>query len=246
MNKLLVILLTLYALNISAQTSNFIPFPKVEGSWTYRYYGDQGEPGSYTSYSAKEDTLIHNKSYKKIITNGAYAGSYRDSNRVVYFIPDTSNTEYILYDFNLEKGDTIIHPFGGAVCSNDTVTVDFTDSVLISGKYHKTIFFSSMTNWIEGIGSLNYLLNPYQNACLSGNDILRCMTNDGSLYYDFCVSSVSDLELPRDALTIYPNPTHSDFQIQLKTGIINQVIITDIMGEVIVDNPKVNSNQIQT
>ena len=246
MRKLLIILLTLCALNVSSQTSNYVPFPAVEGFWTYRYYGDQGEPGGYTKYTTKEDTLINNISYKKLMlgVNG-YKGAYRDSNRVVYFIPDTSNIEYILYDFNLEAGDTIIHPFGGAACSNDTITVDYTDSVLISGKYHKTISFSSMANWIEGIGSLNYLLNPYQNLCLSGNDILRCMMNDSSLYYDQCVSSVSDLEIPNDALTIYPNPTHSGFQIQLKTGIINQVIITDIMGKVIVDNPEVNSNQIQ-
>ncbi len=66
MKKLLIILLTLCTLIVSAQTSSFIPFPTVEGSWTYRYYGDQGEPGYYTTYRAKEDTVIHNRSYKKI------------------------------------------------------------------------------------------------------------------------------------------------------------------------------------
>jgi hypothetical protein len=185
--------------------------------------------------------------YLKLNTNGAYAGAYRDSDRVVYFIPDTSNAEYVLYDFNLELGDTIIHPFGGAACSNDTVLVDHVDSILISGNYHKTILFSSMASWTEGIGSHNYLLYPYQNACLSGNDILRCMQSDNTYLWgganNFCITSVAENEKLNKELLIYPNPSNSDFKVSIGVGVIRQIIVLDVTGRVVLNQTPINQNQ---
>jgi hypothetical protein len=247
MKNALLIFITLCGLNATAQWVTPITFPTVDGHWTYRYYGDQGEPGDYKSYYTQGDTTINNTNYMKLGTNGQYAGAYRDSNRVVYFIPDTSIIEYVLYDFNLEVGDTIIHPFGNGNFSIDTITVWYTDSIIISGSYHKTISFSSMTEWVEGIGSLNYLLNPYDFAGVSGNDILRCMWNDGSLIYGatngYCTTSINETENVNSKLTIFPNPANSDFNIQLEEGTIQHVQIMDFTGKIILDHPKVNSKQ---
>ena len=243
MKNVLLIFITLCGLNATAQ----ITFPTVDGYWIYRYFGDQGEPGSYTYYYTEGDTSINNTDYIKLGTNGNYMGAYRDSNRVVYFIPDTSLTEYVLYDFNLEVGDTIIHPYGGGGFSTDTVTIWQTDTILIDGNSHKTISLSSMAHWIEGIGSQNYLLNPYDFAGLSGNDYLQCMMSDSSFIFGanngFCTTSINETENANSELNIFPNPANSNFQIQLEEGTIQRIQIMDITGKIILDYPQVNSKQ---
>lgn len=197
MNRLLFlfsIFLTIYA---NAQTSVYRPFPTNYGNWVYQYYDDLGIPtSSFTEYTLNGDTTIASVSYKKISMYSNYAGALRENNKIIYFVPDTSSNEYVLYDFNLNIGDTVINPFGGVYCENDTIIIQQVDSILASDGYHRQIHLGFYAVWIEGIGSIFYLLEPIKFPCLSGNDLLQCMASDSTFLYpsasSSCVLSVTE------------------------------------------------------
>ena len=176
--------------------------------------------------------------YKKIFVDSNYSGTLREYSKIIYFIPDTSSTEYLLYNFNLTVGDTIIHPFGGAVCTNDTLTVASVDSILLSDGYHKQFWFNpTAPYWIEGIGSIGYLLAPLQSLCVSGNDVLECMISDTSFHYPAnqtsCIISVNEHQKSLVDILIFPNPSNSTFTIDFNNADIHEIILTDLPGRVI-------------
>jgi hypothetical protein len=230
----------------------------MQGDWTYRYFGDYGEPtNEYRYFQLNGDTLINDSIYKKIYGDNyfgeewlddGYLGAIREQSKVIYFIPDTSSTEVVLYNFNLNVGDTIIHPFGGASCYDDIVYVYEIDSVLISNNYHKRISFEDGPDWIEGIGSGAYLLNPYELLCVSGNLYLQCMMNDNEILWgesnSACFVSVKEIEIPESDLSIYPNPSNSLFTINHKSGLIDQIIVSDNVGRTIIKMSELNQNQV--
>ena len=162
LKKLLLLGLILTAIFAKGQSTVYKPFPTTYGNWIYRFYDDLHYPTSIeTQYTLYGDTIIFSMTYKKIFVDSNYSGTLREYSKIIYFIPDTSSTEYLLYNFNLTVGDTIIHPFGGAVCTNDTLTVAVVDSILLSDGYHKQFWFNPTCYWIEGIGSIGYLLAPF-------------------------------------------------------------------------------------
>ena len=65
----------------------------------------------FTAEQLNGDTVINSLNYKKIFENSLYAGALREDNKIIYFIPGNSLTEYLLYNFNLTVGDSIINPF---------------------------------------------------------------------------------------------------------------------------------------
>lgn len=259
MKKLLLIFLIAISLNSFSQTSNYIPFPTSQGDWTYRYFGDYGElTNEYYYFQLNGDTIINDSIYKKIYgenyfdedwLDDGYLGAIREQSKVIYFIPDTSSTELVLYNFNLNIGDTIIHPFGGASCYDDTVYVYEIDSVLISNNYHKRISFEDGPAWIEGIGSIAYLLHPFEFLCVSGNLNLQCMMNDNQILWgesnSLCFVSVDEIEIPESDLSIYPNPSNSIFTINHKSGLIDQIFVSDNAGRIIIKMSDLNQHQVR-
>ena len=233
MKKLLLLLTFISPVFVNAQTYVYHPFPTTEGCWSYQYYDDFHNPtGLFNGYSLNGDTTIASVNYKKI-----QGGAIRESSKIIYFRPDTSSSEFILYNFNLNTGDTIIHPYGGAVCSNDTVTIDWVDTVLLSDRYHRQFYLSSQSIWIEGIGSMFYLLQPCNVLCVSGNDILECMHGDSGAVFmgatcQGCLPvSVKEQNMLPD-IAISPNPFTSQTTISFGEPQKNTIIkITDTFGK---------------
>lgn len=222
-----------------AQSSFYHPFPTGAANWVYRYYDDLHFPTTiFTPYSLTGDTTISNISYKKVFKYSTYAGGLREDNKIIYFVPDTSQTEYLLYNFNLNIGDSIIHPYGGAVCTNDTVIVWNVDSVIVSDGYHRRFWFNSNAQWIEGIGAVYYLLEPCNVLCVSGNDVLECISTDSSLNYPngylSCVVSVTENGSLISQFDIKPNPFSINTTVSIGTEYMNSmVLISDIFGKVV-------------
>jgi hypothetical protein len=235
MKRLLIILFILHTIFVNGQSSVYKPFPTSYGNWVYRYYDDFHNPTPYqTQYTLTGDTIISTITYKKIFIGSAYQGALRENAKKIYFIPDTSSTEYLLYNFNLVVGDTIIHPFGGAVCTNDTLTIAYVDSVLLSDGYHKQFSFNPIApNWIEGVGSIEYLLAPLQTLCVSGNDLIECMVSDTAFSYlsSSCFLPVNELQNSSTSISIFPNPFSYHATVLFDTYVKNALIkITDIFG----------------
>lgn len=242
-----------FAILANAQSTVYHPFPITNAHWVYQYWNDNHQPtGWYGSYDITGDTVISGINYKKISGCDAFhgkcnSGGIRDSNRVIYFRPDTSLQEFILYDFNLQVGDSIIHPFGGAVCTNDTVVVWSIDSVLCSDGYHKQFYLSSFATWIEGIGSRTYLLSPCDILCVSGDDALECMITDSGFSYPSgigsCIASVSTNLIMDNEISISPIPSSEWIEVN-STNSFSVLRIINSLGQQLYRQNSVSKKQI--
>lgn len=233
MKKLLLLFIIASPFFVKAQAYVYHPFPTTTGCWSYQYYDDfHNATGMFGGYGLNGDTTIASVLYHRIGNRAV-----RESGKIIYYLPDTSSNEVILYNFNLNMGDTIFHPYGGAVCSNDTVIVQYVDTILLSDGYHRHYQLSSFATWIEGIGSLTDLFRPCNVLCVSGNDQLECMHGDsGAVYmYSTCQGclpvGVKEQTLLPDII-ISPNPFTSQTTITFSEAQKNTTInIKDIVGK---------------
>lgn len=220
MKKYLLLLISIVPFFSSAQTPVYHPFSTTYQSWNYQYYDDFHMPtGLFTPYSLYGDTTISTVNYKKVFRYSSYQGALRENSKIIYFVPDTSSTEYVLYDFNLALGDTIFNPLGGSVTNPDTVIVTYVDTVLTSTGYVRQLHLDSYAKWIEGVGSSSYLLSPTYFLPLSGNDLIECMVGDSGYIYpgasSYCIISVSNVPAFSKNISIYPNPFHDNSTIKI-------------------------------
>lgn len=234
----------------NAQTSVYKPFPSNYGNWIYQYIDDFGMPPFfYKQYRLNGDTTLGSTSYKKIYDGMSYSGGIREDNKIIYFVPDTASSEYVLYNFNLSVGDTVFNPFNGSILNNDTAIVTQIDSVLATDGWHKQFHFSTWSTWIEGIGSTFFLLSPFQMFPLSGNYHLVCSVNDSSFIYPNTISSCAlsvndDFEKNIPSVVIYPNPSSKVFNLFCNCD-YETIIITNILGQTILEKvSKTNKEQI--
>jgi hypothetical protein len=255
MRKLLLLLTTIISLSAKAQTSVYHPFPTTNAGWVYQYYDDFHMPTSYFgSYAITGDTVFSGTNYKRIAGCSAWGfcgiGGIRDSNKVIYFRPDTAITEYVLYDFNLNLGDTMIHPFGGTPTGIDTVTIMNVDSVLASDGYHRRLWLSTFDMWIEGIGSMTYLFVPAGNMGVSGNDVLICMTTDSGFAYPpgigSCIVSVPEQSQTKNKITISPNPMTDELNVEVNNKEFSEFILYDIASRKLLQQKFTNSVTLNT
>ncbi|MBA3648497.1 MAG: hypothetical protein H0W62_08105 [Chitinophagales bacterium] len=119
------------------------------------------------------------------------------------------NHDTLLYDFNIKIGDTL-------QWLNESPVVTNIDSVqILNGEWRNRISFTNtFINWIEGIGSLEGLLSPYEIyfECSSG---LTCFRKNDELLYETLASSPFSLtSCDSILLTVeYPSPRNFIFTI---------------------------------
>ena len=223
-----------------AQTDIYYSFPTSNAFW-----GDDG--GNLfntnlcynTRYGIIGDTLIDGISYKKIfslydstLTNpqSKYYVSIREENKKIYTVIG-NHPETLLYDFNLQAGDTINYNYSLSFNQTDSFSrfVDKVDTVLLKdGKYRKRWIFIPLSNppnystvdtVIEGIGSICGigLLNPLKNAWATNGDYFKfiCFKQNDTVFYlnnpncdhCFCKLLTSMNEIHEQLkINIFPNP----------------------------------------
>src|SRR2546423_12671923 len=126
MNKLYTLLIAAMAFyTTTAQTNVYHPFPDSNAIWNEGSVSNAG-CGPFTpllewySYLLTGDTLIKGVQYHKLMTpfiasNCAsnmptgYRGGIRQEiqNKKVFFVQPNDSVDYLLYDFNLQVGDTL-------------------------------------------------------------------------------------------------------------------------------------------
>jgi hypothetical protein len=245
MRFLVVILLSIFIGSASAQS--YQPFPTTDaGYWLYSFKDSLGFfPTSPTEYYLYGDTIISSNNYKRVgITNAIYTGAIREANKVIYFVPDTSNVEVVLYDFNLLLGDTVVSTYGNHTCDPDTFIVQNVDSIVCSDGFHRRLYLGNNIQWVEGIGSYNYLLEPFNKFCLSGNDSLLCMRSD-NFTLDGWDCSVGIVELLSTDVNIHPNPTQDWITVSLEEGTATSVSIRNSLGQLLLSDKKPSTNQVE-
>jgi hypothetical protein len=164
------------------------------------------------TYSLEGDTLIKDKQYRQIrcYTNEsehitAYRGAIRQSEdrQQVYFVPWGSQTEYLLYDFSVKKGDTVyayagFHDISCVKLLEDDPERTITPAWIVMDVQtidsRKHIFvqndLSNTFEWIEGIGTRYILWYKARTCYATGMDIqyqhTLCATDsDGNVLYSF-------------------------------------------------------------
>jgi hypothetical protein len=171
-------LFTLLIACISLQAQSYPSFPDSNAVWTnvdapYSWSGSTASYGSVYEFSfsiGQEDTVINSLTYHQMMFDeSSYVGGLRSENQRVYFNYLVDSTEYLLYDFGADIGDTLYDVFttydsealfDGSGFLLDDVRVDDIDSVLCDdGITRRRLYVFSISDagstweWIEGVGS---------------------------------------------------------------------------------------------
>jgi len=255
MKKIILMFFISLTLGGFAQTSVYHPFPESNATWNVFWDGGFFSVCMETfSYNLSGDTVISNLTYHKIevpyIQNlglcvpfhpTGYSGCIRQdtsARKVYYLAPDSSNEE-LLYDFNLQVGDSI-PGFLRFNCFTTTLAILEIDSVLIGTNYRKRWTTGhafpghSYNRIIEGIGFETGLLQQ----CPEGPGdaayyTLTCFQQNGiTLYPDTQTNCllIDDVEnlLTKSTIEIFPNPFKNFLTIKSKSNETLDVIIYDI------------------
>lgn len=240
-----------------AQTNIYHPFPE-NSIWRvdYYYHNPFQYPCSYRfyfQYQMAGDTLINGSTCQKIMRspveadsiscdvigqpsapNSGYVGAIcelPDSNKVNFIFPG-SETAYLLYDYNMNLGDTL----RGLLVQFDTLLVSNKDSIQINGVYHKRWTFTptpdNITSYlIEGIGSKAGLIEPLFSYFADFTDhYLVCVKDSTTVYFQTVNTSnpgcdwqvVNQQEVSSTLqLKIFPNPCSQQFEVNFEKSSSN-------------------------
>jgi hypothetical protein len=215
------------------------PFNFTNGQWNAVYHSKGGFPFYFTAYYLWEsvqyycngDTIINDTAYNMLYYKGYGAPPWYDVNVSGYIglirndsinkkviVKDYNiigyyyGTCFVLYDFNLNIGDTFRDHYGPPSVVNSI------DSVMYCGEYHKRYNYSN--SWesqgflIEGIGSKHGLIPSSANF---GTSTLSCYGERNSIFCDTCLTpSVSMInENTNIDFYFYPNPSSGKVNIQI-------------------------------
>jgi len=162
--------------------------------------------------------------------------------RKVYYLPIDSTNERLLYDFNLNVGDTLKPYPAFSSCISPIVTQ--IDSVLVGGNFRKQWTVNSGgCLWdgkiIEGIGSLFGLLEPYSNferwgfvECYSVNSVTMFSQSPDC---PVLITQV-DKKIKFDNVAISPNPTKNSITISQTEPTFNKYEIYSLNGKLVSEN----------
>lgn len=194
-------------------------------------------------------------------------GALREANKQVFYIPyseqSPSTTEYMIYDFNLQVGDTVPDPI---TCHsiepcwpyNESELFELViysiDSVLIGSEYRKRFNLGNPeAAIIEGIGCTTGLLHSKSPYFLSGYNWLSCYQEQGvPLYtgddglFPACLLNMSLEERPsNNSFQISPNPIRSGNALFLSAAenIRGAIEVFDLQGRLCIEKEDVEANR---
>jgi hypothetical protein len=206
------LLFTILLTGIFNSYSQKIHFCDTNNRWGY---SGQHPEGCYYNYvnTLGPDTMIDGQHYFRMNLDCAYVPCYGGmigdcavTENYHYVREDTitnkiyainfiygETVEHLLYDFNLNVGDTFhINYMGLSEFRTDTVIK--IDSIIIFGAYHKvfTLLWRSLPaehvlyTVIEGIGCTQSMFRPEVSVCFEGAKWMTCFSRSG-VYPPFTV-----------------------------------------------------------
>lgn len=267
MKKTFVLIVMQFALIISlslkAQTQSYEYIPIVKEGlqiWTTdQKYGQYNEQYRYERLAlTEEDTIIDGKSYKKLYsfterefdieTATFVCGIRENENKQVFVASYHNQQEFLLYDFSLTEGDSILAESNGEYDLYFNVTdVDTIDYNGVERRKITLQFYNyAWVTWIEGIGNIEGLLMDWRSYTMvmdpMPNVRLRCYEyNEECLYSDFSFNeSIYDCYTPlytgleenetQNNILLYPNPAKE--RLYINTSIpIKQMSICNLLGQ---------------
>lgn len=252
MKKYLFIILTILAFNSKGQTSVYHPMPDSAAVWNFQDNVYCSSVFWYTntySITFSGDTIISNQAYHKLIkpffthfsndtncTGGemlGYLGAFRQDiiDKKVFFVPPYGSLEVLLYDFNMQVGDTVKGYIEQIAAQKDTVVS--IDSILIGSDYRKrwNINQDYGISFIEGLGSTFGLIEQ-SPAGLIGNfwsfSLICFQQNGQSLYPNSSsncqlITSSNSVDNLSNQINIFPNPSEGLLTIDFGKANIREI-----------------------
>ena len=154
------------------QQPTYRPFIEDGKVWTYHYYNDFTGKEFYESLTVSGDTVINDKSYKKIVdvATGRVYCALREEGRKVYVNYPNHSGESLLYDFGLNVGDAF--PLYEGSDPSAWATVVSVDTIVVGSRSFRALDVrpNNMKDWpnwwVEGIGGMYHLTS---NSPMPGN-----------------------------------------------------------------------------
>lgn len=258
-HSLLPLLLAVTGVSLKAQ--DYTPLVIEQATW--QIIAIDGNDYNPFGYTIEGDTTIESVAYKKVY----YLDLYPDTFSVDYAIEDrwifgalredtasrkvysiifeetwegycTLGSEFELYDFSKNLGDTLEHclVFAGQDYPFVIDSVDQEEVWGLNRTHFRTSQYSVEESLIEGIG--------YQGGLFVGARHLPTTADRGVILYDYCVGSAADCgllsstasEKMRPAVRVFPNPVRQGEPLWLEKpeGIAadHTVELVDAMGRV--------------
>ena len=191
----------LFILFLLITTNSFCQsLPDTSATWTVASIG-WGSYFANKTYSINGDTTINSSNYKTIyVTNDSifnplesnYFCAVRELNNKWFFVPADSTREFMLYDFDVKKGDTVTINNPWAEGEMELI-VSEVDSIELNDTYYKGIdlgYYLSQNrfyisdHWIKGIGSTQGLHLSGVRMVDAGYRLLCFHRNDTLIYLD--------------------------------------------------------------
>lgn len=264
MKKTFTLILTLLALFVYAQTP--ITFADPDATWSVAKTFPNGNPQdprfietTTKVYGYQGDTLINNELWLKMfvtqdssfINDLIFVGLINENNGVVSF-QDTSNQIDIIYDFNLQVGDSVPYNFYGY--ATEYLEIIHIDSIEINNSIHKRFFieesglepFHLEEYWIEGIGSIHgpmFSKYPvvFSQELPADSLFTTCYKVANNIVwnnpsYDSCYVHIvmSNTEIYEKDLKMFPNPVKDELRIEIPDKGEQKIslLVYDIHGKV--------------
>lgn len=193
-----------------------------------------------------------------------YIGALREVNRKVYFHPDTTayfdwyhcfsynssiipsyNTELLLYDFNVNIGDTVLYPH----IDSTSILINSIDSVQINNQFRKKYNYTKLSqnscggfgnnsSYVEGIGNINLGLLSLWISFFESHEQLSCFEDDEIFYSNVpnCETVGIKKEKIASNLKVYPNPTSENLYLEFSDFNLNEKLtysFFDISGKAV-------------
>ncbi len=261
------LLITAITSHLQAQLKyEYTPFPDSNAIWSEvcrAPVSENYELDYHIIALFNEDTVINSIEYHKLFRiydtvlnreKAEYIGGIReDSLKRIYcrmksgetsywwypsYIIVNENEEILLYDFSLEKGDTLRG--GNFMLSDDYLVVEDVDTLKINGEFRRKLHFQySWQKWIEGIGNINGLLFVSGTIPTNGvKNTLICFRKQGILEYsspeyESCYPGpLVGINEPssKSGVEIYPNPAGELLHFNTRET-FNRLCIYDLQGK---------------
>lgn len=260
------------AISSIGQTTVYHPFPESNAYWNISSYTicNMGS-GEFSEYSImfSGDTIINSTIYHKLRTPfvntyptnicgsplTGYKGAIRQdiANKKVFYISPGYSTEEILYDFNMNIGDTVKGFLHSPDFGYDTVS-DI-DSVIVGSSYHKRLKINSdyLIYLIEGFGSTFGLIEPspghitdavvHSISCYNQNGATQFPDSNSNCQLITTVSEDPDIS---SQVIVFPNPSNGSFRVDFSNmRNLKEILLQDLLGKIVFRQTINNQRQIK-
>jgi hypothetical protein len=252
---------------------NYIPFPTDSSQWSVRHTVNNPFSQNSMQYKLKGDTILNGRTFHKMyISPDLYYGSTNqtldcfireDLSKKVFVKypagPNIDTSEYLLYDFGLQVGDTVSIKLRHYI--TDSVyqfTVTSKDSVDLGDGYRAHWFLQLAGSsfwycgafgmeWYEGIGTFwGVMYNEIpENGCDDGGYEGSCFWNRGTYIIGgtYCDYSTGIKEISDPVITFLPNPLTDISEIKFPPE-YDLIEIYNSLGDLVFSKKIKNESQL--